>query len=462
MAFAKSADMGVIQVFALFYRSRTLATIKPPSAFTFDLSQGSTWLHHEIENIIRNSSESFDNSLEAELPKERAETNSDHIDRIQALFRQRRDEAVDGVIENLKQQWPSANPTAPVLKDIDKYINVLSAMPSVIAKYESWHLNQRFEQYLQQTSDVIARQDVSPIVSSRAVHKTSLRRHSIQGIRMTFGVDNVFAAAPPSITCEHGLHHTIPSLLLPCEPKLPFKDRHSPPPENQKKAHLEQLCQTLQSLAKSKCEMDYVSDLRASCVSLEGLQASSLKASDAWLDIGLQELYQIYLNSCKMYFQTMNLALTQTVASHGSLSDEIGLLIEHSPRICPKFWLSYLHRDRFSSLSESWKVFIVEYGLAVTQLHRAQRLATVSGKPADLSEELGHIGHSNWNPMEFPETLLLEAESGILIREEQEFIASQMRTCQDTNNIVLQLLMGGGKSSTIVPMLAAFFGDKEK
>lgn len=105
---------------------------------------------------------------------------------------------------------------------------------------------------------------------------------------------------------------------------------------------------------------------------------------------------------------------------------------------------------------------IINYGLAVTHVHRAYRLSAASGKPVDLAEEFRHVGHSNWDPMEFPELLLLEAESSITIREEQEFIASQMRNPENDSNIVLQLLMGGGKSSTIVPMLATNFTDKQQ
>jgi hypothetical protein len=85
----------------------------------------------------------------------------------------------------------------------------------------------------------------------------------------------------------------------------------------------------------------------------------------------------------------------------------------------------------------------------------------LSNTSADLIEEFSHAGHKNWKPKEFPEILLLEAESGILIRAEQEEIASEMRNA-DVGNIVLQLLMGGGKSSTIVPMLAAYLSNKEQ
>jgi hypothetical protein len=158
----------------------------------------------------------------------------------------------------------------------------------------------------------------------------------------------------------------------------------------------------------------------------------------------------------------LNRALTQAVITNGSLIDQMDVRTQHSPRISPILWLAQLHCDNFNVLSKHWKLVIIEYGLAITQVHRAQRLLAVSGKPVDLAEELRHVGHSNWNPEEFPEMLLLEAESGITIRREQEFIASQMRNPKDGKNIVLQLLMGGGKSSTIVPVLAINFTNKRE
>ena len=65
-----------------------------------------------------------------------------------------------------------------------------------------------------------------------------------------------------------------------------------------------------------------------------------------------------------------------------------------------------------------------------------------------------NVGHSNWIPHQHPESLLLEIESGILIRGVQEEIAAEMRDPSTSTNSVMQLNMGEGKSSVIVPMVA--------
>jgi hypothetical protein len=453
MAFAKSADMNVLQAFATFYRSQKMAKVKPPSASKFDLSQGSIWVPHAIKDIVKSHAKSFDDSDEAKLPKQDSESNTRHIGRIKDLFQTRQDAAVQDFIAKIKQQWPGRNPTSPSSPAIIKYLDTSNAMPSITTKFRTWYWNRQFNDYLQQASALVAQQNVIVVVPPKPVQGVLIKVNNTKGLNMMFHVGDLLTAIPPTISRDDSLHPPISTLVPPREPTPSTENRYTLSQDTRKNARLEKLCEDLSNLATSKCEKDYIKDLRASCASLESLQLSNSGAPDA-IDNGVRALFQSHLNSYKEYFESLNHALN-------SLGDDIGLLVRHSPRVSPTFWLSQLHRDRFETLPETWKTFIIEYGLAVTQLHRAQRLVALAAKPADLLEELGHVGHSNWSPREFPETLLLEAESGILIRREQEFIASHMRHSGDDMNIVLQLLMGGGKSSTIVPMLAAYLADKE-
>ncbi|GLA78842.1 hypothetical protein AtubIFM55763_000734 [Aspergillus tubingensis] len=91
---------------------------------------------------------------------------------------------------------------------------------------------------------------------------------------------------------------------------------------------------------------------------------------------------------------------------------------------------------------------------------RAKRLVNAMGHRMDLARELQNPGHTNWNPMDFPESLLLEIESGVLIRDVQEQIARRMRNAQPGQNVIMQLNMGEGKSSVIVPIVAAALADR--
>lgn len=462
MAFAETADMRALQAFAAFYRLREMASAEPPSSSVFHLSDGSTWKTQEIKSIIVGSTKYFDDSLEARILKQDSETENQHHHRIHALFQTRRDQAVEIFVADLQRQWPCKVPAPSGSKVLVQYIDVSGAMSLIKARFKTWYRNRQFLGYLLETSKLIARQTVVSIVTPRPSHSKPLILSNLNGQKVAFHIDNIFATAPP-VVFRKNAHHSAPgSLVPPSEPQFPMKECHTSSQNGRQTARLEKLCTNLQSLATSEREKEYVKDLGTSCASLEALYVSTSEVPDVWPGSTVQNLLQTFLDSCNNYFKSLNLALVQAVAHNNSVSDQIGLLIQHSPRIPPTFWLAQLHRDRFYALSDSWKMVIIEYGLAVTQLHRAQRLVALSHKPADLMEELGYVGHSNWDPNDFPETLLLEAESGILIRREQEFIASHMRDSQDSMNIVLQLLMGGGKSSTIVPMLAAYLTDKQK
>jgi len=52
-------------------------------------------------------------------------------------------------------------------------------------------------------------------------------------------------------------------------------------------------------------------------------------------------------------------------------------------------------------------------------MQRAERLVACGKRDSDKLSELMNGGHTNWDPMEFPEWLLLELENNILIRPEQ-------------------------------------------
>jgi hypothetical protein len=249
--------------------------------------------------------------------------------------------------------------------------------------------------------------------------------------------------------------------MPPCEPEV-MTEQHFSAKMLSVKDRLRLLCSRLEGYTTSKCERDCVQTLRSSCTALDEHNHNSQSHTQKALVDDAQALLQEYLCNCRRYFDAFNIALEAAIEMSSSFSNKLGLFVQQSPRLSQKFWLGQLYRDRLHSLSHPWKEIIVEYGLAITNLHRAQRLMRLSNNTVDLIEELGHFGHSNWEPFDHPEALLLEAEAGIMVRKEQEYVAKHMRSPEDDQNIVLQLFMGGGKSTTIVPILSAFHGDKKK
>ncbi|KAJ4247759.1 hypothetical protein NW762_012967 [Fusarium torreyae] len=107
---------------------------------------------------------------------------------------------------------------------------------------------------------------------------------------------------------------------------------------------------------------------------------------------------------------------------------------------------------------------IVEMGVAITRYQREIRLhdlalKNISGR---YHEEESNEGHSNWNPEEYPDWLLLEIESNIMIRPVQIDVALATISPMSGSNSVLQMNMGQGKTSCIIPMVAAALANKKQ
>ncbi|KAF5639084.1 hypothetical protein F52700_4254 [Fusarium sp. NRRL 52700] len=104
---------------------------------------------------------------------------------------------------------------------------------------------------------------------------------------------------------------------------------------------------------------------------------------------------------------------------------------------------------------------IVEYAVLTTHLQRYLRIEDAILRRDDrwLEENLKTEGHSNWNPLKYPEWLLLEIDSNMLIRPIQFEVAHAIISPPSMSNSVLQMNMGQGKTSCIMPMAAILLAD---
>ncbi|XP_063718133.1 uncharacterized protein LOC134845172 isoform X2 [Symsagittifera roscoffensis] len=104
-----------------------------------------------------------------------------------------------------------------------------------------------------------------------------------------------------------------------------------------------------------------------------------------------------------------------------------------------------------------WRDLLGALVVRWTEKQRIQRCLQhlKSRNRVHLQREWNNVGHTNWVPQEFAEWLILEAEGNFMIRPAQVEIAQQMLDPPHNKNAVMQLNMGEGKSSVIVPILVA-------
>ncbi|KAK7996213.1 hypothetical protein PG991_015680 [Apiospora marii] len=134
------------------------------------------------------------------------------------------------------------------------------------------------------------------------------------------------------------------------------------------------------------------------------------------------------------------------------------------PCMSPVTVLEQLRSTTIDALSHSMREAIVGFGISITVLQKHNRMldAAARQRPDKLMEEYSNVGHQNWKPSEVLEWLLLEIDGDILIRQEQVDVANAIVAEGSSSNHVLQLNMGRGKTSVILPMAAIVLANKTR
>ncbi|KAJ7132331.1 hypothetical protein C8R44DRAFT_611840 [Mycena epipterygia] len=130
----------------------------------------------------------------------------------------------------------------------------------------------------------------------------------------------------------------------------------------------------------------------------------------------------------------------------------------------PEPLVQQLSRESWDVLPASWKTTLVRYaeGLAVKQQRRRIIILSRPGFEAELDREIGTRGGQGWDPSSYPDWLLVQLDADILIRPLQASIAMHMMFPESLRNALMQLNMGEGKSSVIVPIISAALADGEQ
>ncbi|RAL03936.1 DUF3638 and DUF3645 domain-containing protein, partial [Aspergillus ibericus CBS 121593] len=127
------------------------------------------------------------------------------------------------------------------------------------------------------------------------------------------------------------------------------------------------------------------------------------------------------------------------------------------PCITPVTILQQLRTTGSVTFGPNMKEALVSYALAVVRLQRSARMKELhaKGDQSRLDQEHLHPSHAIWDYMAYPDWILLEIDADMQIRQEQVTVALEMVSPTSGSNSVLQMNMGQGKTSVIMPMVAS-------
>ncbi|KAI0595401.1 hypothetical protein F4775DRAFT_605075 [Biscogniauxia sp. FL1348] len=453
MAYAEDCHLDAVQALAAFANIVSIGRIKPPSVGHFKMLEGSDIKEDELESVVQAHLTPFWSSKEAQMTRRWDETNNEFEQRRSDTFTNNQSNAISVLLEFLRGQWPCKVPEAPSETYLSsEYFYMGTIMEKILPIWKSWYNNLQLSNYLKK-------------VTYRLKNSVGVREISIPAL----------LASRPSAPHPHTKRRFINDKDLFAHPELlmhnPSLSEHEPlrsdlglldkiTHQQEKAGALGVLVKFLEQRTSREFELRYLEGLRASQKCLEGSQGiSKLKKTGG----ELREELQAHLSQCEEKCKEAYTLLRRAAGFGKDISlGASSASIYMAPRISPSFFLGQLARARWVHLPPEWKEAIVAYARSITMVQRAERMFSQEQDESGLLKELENPGHTNWDPMKYPESLLLEVESGIMIRPVQEVIAERMRTPPDGKNAVMQLNMGEGKSSVIVPIVAAHLADGNK
>jgi len=100
---------------------------------------------------------------------------------------------------------------------------------------------------------------------------------------------------------------------------------------------------------------------------------------------------------------------------------------------------------------------IIKYAQSIAELQHLLRIQSAHQRQdaIQLANETRHESQTKWQAKDYIDWLLLQIDFNLLIRRDQYEVAQAMITPLSGNNFVLQMNMGQGKSSVIIPMIVA-------
>ena len=455
LAYAKSELQEMLQIIYAFAAIPSVAAVLLPDVAEYNLVQGHGIDDTSLSMIISSNEIELWQSPERNISRLSYESTYEWGERRKRAFDAQMSKASAGFKDQLVRQWPCLQPYPPKGTLESTYIKIDGAMDEISKKWRMWYQNLTFRRYLGDVVEAMRQVEVCPTSLPQLQHPAKpLDLSQNQAVLVT--TDEVFSYHKSRNPTESSRSTLAINLAV-----------------AKKGAHDDELRDILNRFgarSSSDYQRRYLEDLRSSNLSLND-QKDGFVLGHPLPDLPL--LLQRHRDQCSFHANELYESMvkdtgprtaSEVKAEHGDnkLLPEAQAIVHRSrfwPRTSRSFFLGQMQKDRWHRLPDVWKQRVIAFGLAITDLQRADRLLQVFVNEADLVKELRNVGHEDWSPYDIPEWLLMECEGGILIRQVQQSIAKLMMMPPGDKNSMMQLNMGEGKSSVIVPIIAAALGD---
>lgn len=387
------------------------------------------------------------------------------------------------LVRHFLSQWPGREPSVsslrledvPLLNAEGAYQELKPEWQRLFANYElSEHLNSvqntlRACQAAQSCPVLMVHQEEQQTVYPRQVLssicptlQTLLGKLSASShIETQSWTSDCSKAVQPMLNRRIGIESSACTTESPATSKVGSRATNNDPPntQNSKCALINELKSIVQPFADSEDPVrraygwDLQNSIRALAMSRSGKSNQTIKSVSTTNMADTAASISSLLTVVHGLLESFHLALKQDEPWL-----EAGALL---PDITP---VSLLEMLRPSALPKDMTVarnIIIKYGESVCHLQHKLRIqgAALRKDAIQLENETQTASHRQWQIKDHPDWLLLEIDFNIRIRPDQYEVALAMTSPSSFGSFCLQMNMGQGKSSIIIPMVVAHLAD---
>ncbi|CAI7604411.1 unnamed protein product [Penicillium viridicatum] len=362
--------------------------------------------------------------------------------------------------DHLVNQWPSFTPSVDGFHLT--YLEVGKAIEAISPEWLRMYKNLQFWDHIN---------EVQAVLNDNWAHKNEMAPEHVLPVYLEQANEPMHDYSAPYVG---QLLRKPGSRLLQCYDPTPLKrwmDGKMTAPvkiprekESSTTPQVAELEHIISSFVSSDCSVrsKYGRDLAESIRALKRVQ-SEMIGTVKMLEFDFVEAVKWYNHEIKSaraivdrHFRQITETLARGEVSYSWL--EAGSLW---PVLTPASILEQLRSTSPSDFGPGMKRALLDYGMEIVKLQKLIRMKECLGKQdsGKLCQEYTNWGDRNWSPSSYPDWLLLEIDSNMKIRSEQVMVAQEMIAPRSSSNSVLQMNMGQGKTSMIIPMIACLLAD---
>ncbi|KIM82965.1 hypothetical protein PILCRDRAFT_819766 [Piloderma croceum F 1598] len=446
MAYSIPENRAFIPTLMAFATIPQFRTLSPPPWPHYDLTQGFRPRREELLNTVRSFTISFESSPEANLPAQNGESKVCLGQRRFSAFEVRRESQVHEFVDSLIKQWPCKEPDPPQPPSTRPWLfETRMLMPTVKGLFTSWFSNQQLRDHIDRVQAILNGVHGSPLMNTVSLYQFT-------------SCLEIAPLPPPRIVLDRLFERDAPHITLRPPNPLETPELRKTGPRPEIMGDLPALISHFQHHGNSF----YRRYGNALDESRRHLVNDAIDVSPNYIPYSM-EILTAHRDQCKVHVEEFLASLNDSL-SPSNPSEMMMYISGLWPRITLRSLLGKLAFHSSATLTNHWQSLLISLAEGMLLYQSSQRLlwSALKENHDDFSKELKNQVCRSQDAKQCLDWLLIQVDNNFLARPIQIHVAQQMIDPDSGKNMVLQLNMGEGKSSVIVPMVAVALADGEK